>query len=87
MRYAHSHMMLLLQTQDSAESLGLLLKELYSSTRAKSIIDADTVLPLLLVADKYNVMAVLLRCTTWLNRLDGGYTLLSISPVGGELTS
>lgn len=45
-------MMLLMQTQDSAESLGLLLNELYGYTEAKSVIDADTVLPLLLIAGK-----------------------------------
>ena len=80
-------MMLILQTQDSAESLGLLLKELYDYTKAKSIIDADTVFPLLLVADKYNVKTVLLRCTQWLDGIDSGrlsYTLLRVSPAKGK---
>ena len=36
------------------------------SMEGKSVIDADTVLPLLFMADKYNVKTVLLRCTEWL---------------------
>ena len=83
-------MMPRLQTQDSAKSLSLLLKELYDSTEVKSVIDADTVLPLLLIADKYNVKTVLLRCTEWLNRLDSERlrdSLLPISPGRGKATS
>ena len=78
------------QTQDSAESLGLLLKELYNSTGAKSVISADTVLPLLLIADKYDVEAMVLRCAAWLNDFDGKRlkdTLLTVSPMRGERTS
>ena len=76
-----------LQTQDSAEALGLLLQELYNLTGAQSIINVDTVLPLLLIADKYDVKAVLLRCAAWLNQLDSRKlrgSLLAMSPTRGE---
>ena len=65
-------MMLLLQTQDSSESLALLLEELYGSMKVscKSVVCSGTVLPLLLIADKYNVKTTLSRCTVWLNSLD-----------------
>ena len=55
----------------------------------KSVIDADTVLPLLLIADKYNVKTVLLRCTEWLNCLDRDRLrdhLLAVSPARGKGT-
>lgn len=89
-RRAQLCMMLLLQTQDSAESLGLLLKELYDATEVKSIIDADTVLPLLLIADKYDAKTIVWCCTTWLNRLNRTKlrdTLLALSPERGEVAS
>ena len=55
--------MLTLQTQGSAESLGLLLEQMYGVTVVKSIIDAHTVLQLLLIADKYDVKEILSHCT------------------------
>ena len=76
-----------MQMQDSAESLGLLLNELYGYTEAKSVIDADAILPLLLIADKYNVKAILLHCTKWLNRHNNEKLrdiLLAVSPARGE---
>ena len=88
--YAQLCMMLFMQTQDSAESLCLLLKELYGFMKGRSAIDAETVLPLLLVADKYDIPTVLLRCTVWLNSLDSEKmkgTLLATSPATGERIS
>ena len=61
--------MLTLQTHHSAESLGILLKEIYSIAVVKSDIDVHTVLPLLLVADLYilvsiyDVKEILSHCT------------------------
>lgn len=55
--------MLTLQTQGSAEYLGLLLEEICGITVVKSIVDALTGLPLLLVADKYDVKEILSHCT------------------------
>ena len=80
---------MMLQTQDSPETLGLLLQELYGSVEVKSIIDADTVLPLLLIADKYNIKTIMSRCTVWLESLDVDRlrdTLLTTSPVKGKGT-
>ena len=80
-------MLLSLQTQDSAESMSLLLKELYDATKDKSVIDAETVLPLLLISDKYNITTIISRCTKWLNDLDSKRlrdTLLTVSPVRGK---
>ena len=84
-------MMLLLQMQDSSESLGLLLKELYGSMKVdcKSVVCSGRVLPLLLIADKYNVKTTLLRCTVWLNSLDSMRlrdSLLATSPERGKGT-
>ena len=79
--------MFLMQTQDSVENLGLVLKELYDSLEVKSVIDADSVLPLLLIADKYNIKTIVSRCTMWLDSLDIDRlrgTLLTASPVKGE---
>ena len=80
-------MLLLLQTQDIAKGLGVLLKELYGYTKAKSVIDVESVLPVLLIADKYIVNTVLLRCTEWLDCL-GSCSLrdthLAVSPARGK---
>ena len=75
-------MMLLLQTEDSADNLRLLLKELYESVEVESVIDTDTVL-------HYNIKTIVSRCTVWLDRLDVNTlrdTLLTTSPVKGKGT-
>ena len=78
-----------MQTQDSVDSLGLLLRELYDYIKAKSIIDADAVFPLLVIADKYNIKTILLRCTQWLNDINYRSltgTLLPVSTARGKGT-
>ena len=48
-------------------SIQALLRDIYDTNPGSGLDNSDTLLDLLLIADKYNVCSTLQRCAQWLN--------------------